>query len=224
LKINTPVFEKKIHTFSHDKKTTTTKAMAHYYPGDKIPTETGDYFLILNIEGNFITVKRKTGIPFTLSIYNFLLKHRPEFALKEIGKRNFRCSKISEIEEIEEMMPKKPKVLPPAKKTFCSYHEAKKWVMENIVPIGVNSSNRWFEYCSGRDYADAPKLPSVIPRDPAKQYRDTGWVTWKDFFRIEKESSTDRKKRKEVGVSGFYLRYGKKDAIGDFNENELIHF
>jgi hypothetical protein len=54
-----------------------------------------------------------------------------------------------------------------------SYIEVKQWVQSNL---NVKSIKDW------RLYVKTHTLPDFIPRDPAKKYKNNGWVSWGDFL------------------------------------------
>ena len=54
-----------------------------------------------------------------------------------------------------------------------SYIEVKQWVQSTLK---VKSINQWLRYIKNND------LPDFIPRDPAKKYKNNGWVSWGDFL------------------------------------------
>jgi len=63
------------------------------------------------------------------------------------------------------------------------YDESKKWICENLVPIGINNSINWYKYLSG-EFTNAPQLPNGIPKHPQHIYKHKGWRGWKIFFDI----------------------------------------
>jgi len=56
------------------------------------------------------------------------------------------------------------------KKNFRSYKDAKKWASSLKI-----TWVKWQKLCKEN------KIPSDIPRDPAKSYKNKGWTSWGDF-------------------------------------------
>lgn len=68
-----------------------------------------------------------------------------------------------------------------------SYSLAKKWVKENLIPIGVNSSRKFLIYKNTIN-----KLPKHFPRRPDEYFGNRGfWKGWSDFF--SKKNGNKRK-------------------------------
>lgn len=64
---------------------------------------------------------------------------------------------------------------------WMPYQQAKQWVQENLLPIGINTSSQWREYVEGR--LNAPVIPLDIPKKPDHVYsRGKGWEGWGAFF------------------------------------------
>lgn len=98
-------------------------------------------------------------------------------------------------------------------RTFWTYEDAKKWVKENLVPIGINNSNKWnYEYIKGL-IKDAPVLPKQIPNYPPSVYKNKGWKGWGEFFgtgRVKhgktKESEKPNIEKKEIDIETALFR------------------
>jgi hypothetical protein len=59
-----------------------------------------------------------------------------------------------------------------------SYSLAKKWVEENLLPIGIDSVRKFEAYKRAGNY-----LPSKFPRKPSDHFKRKGtWKGWVDFF------------------------------------------
>lgn len=57
---------------------------------------------------------------------------------------------------------------------FYSYEDAKKWVLTNLVPKGINTTPKFHKV--------ATDLPKFIPTNPNVAYKDKGWNGWSKFF------------------------------------------
>jgi len=59
-----------------------------------------------------------------------------------------------------------------------SYNLAQQWVIENLVPIGVNSARKFARY-----KRTINRLPTHFPRRPDDYFASRGsWKGWNDFF------------------------------------------
>jgi hypothetical protein len=56
------------------------------------------------------------------------------------------------------------------------FAEARAWARG----LGLRGRREWLVYGAGR-LVGKPPMPSDIPRDPAKVYRETGWISWGDW-------------------------------------------
>jgi len=62
-----------------------------------------------------------------------------------------------------------------------SYSLAKKWASDNLTPLGINTSKKYFKYKQDGGY-----LPKNFPRIPHEYYKNRGvWINWKDFLGVE---------------------------------------
>ncbi len=72
---------------------------------------------------------------------------------------------------------RKDKVWKTNRAKFISYEEARKWIIENLTTLGINSSSK---------YEKNKKLtPNNIPNYPMDFYRKEGWISWKHWFGLE---------------------------------------
>jgi hypothetical protein len=58
------------------------------------------------------------------------------------------------------------------KHTFCSFRDAKKFVQI----LKLKNKTQWIQYCKSN------KLPSDIPSNPNRTYKNKGWISWGDFL------------------------------------------
>jgi hypothetical protein len=59
-------------------------------------------------------------------------------------------------------------------KSYRPYSEMKAWVQENLVPLGINTFTKWFEY-RRNEIENAPVLPDNFRTDPSKYEDFEGW-------------------------------------------------
>lgn len=69
-------------------------------------------------------------------------------------------------------------VFPKKDTKFAPYKEQRKWVIENLVPIGIDGHKKFIAYLKGH-YPDAPELPDWVRKSPQK---DSDFVSYNDFF------------------------------------------
>jgi superfamily II DNA or RNA helicase len=87
------------------------------------------------------------------------------------------------------------------------YDEAVKWVLVNLVPIGINSVTKWKKYISG-NIDNAPILPVGIAKYPDCVYRDRGWDGWNDWFGMVKKIRIKWTKERCIEDAKKYERSG----------------
>jgi len=63
-------------------------------------------------------------------------------------------------------------------KTFLNYKEAKKYVQENLVPLGIDTITKYRKY---------KKIPNFLPKVPYDTYKNKGWIDSSDFFGTNKQ-------------------------------------
>lgn len=69
-----------------------------------------------------------------------------------------------------------------------TYNLAKKWVQNNLVPKGIDSSRKYYDYKQIKGY-----LPKHFPRYPRDFFEKRGtWKGWKDFFGVEDQIGKSR--------------------------------
>jgi hypothetical protein len=90
-----------------------------------------------------------------------------------------------------------------------SYEEAKKFVQENIVPLGINTLKKY------RSQIDL--VPDFLPANPDMFYKNSGWISSRDFFgKGEHMQLTSEISKKENSVVS--ILDGKKGYIQSSNK------
>lgn len=69
------------------------------------------------------------------------------------------------------------------KKAFISYQDAKEWVKNHLLPLGIDSFSKYFDWLKNRQ--DILEKPKGLPTSPNKIYADE-WEGWDVFFGKEK--------------------------------------
>jgi superfamily II DNA or RNA helicase len=89
---------------------------------------------------------------------------------------------------------------------YWSYEEAKKWVAENLVPLGIDSFIKWGAYMRN-EYSDAPLRPIGMPSDLKKIPQWQGYDLffgkqkyYKDWLTYE-EAKIEAQKVAKLGVN-----------------------
>lgn len=73
---------------------------------------------------------------------------------------------------------------------YLTYNEARKWMIKNLVTLGINTTRLWKKYLKG-EIKGAPNFPRNIPKSPDQYYKNNGWVNWYAWF--DKNKKTKQK-------------------------------
>jgi predicted helicase len=145
--------------------------------------------LIESLEDEVIKESDFTGL-FNVLITLSMMDERVLCEVKELGSKSKSAAKKSNILEVvipEINVSIKNKINQLVDKVFLNvwnknnrtsflpYEEAKKWVRDNLVPLGINSMNIWVK--------NTHNIPFNIPKAPCPYYAKTGeWNNWGDWF------------------------------------------
>jgi RNA polymerase sigma factor (sigma-70 family) len=81
------------------------------------------------------------------------------------------------------------------KKGYLPYKQAREWVINTLVPMGIDSQSKFYEYIHGKDGAGKRELPPGIPRAPVDVYSKIGvWEGWPQYFGRKNVYQDGRKK------------------------------
>lgn len=89
-----------------------------------------------------------------------------------------------------------------------SYKLAKGWILDNLIPKGINSSRKFEAYKRSGGY-----LPSNFPRKPDEYFKKNSvWLGWTDFF--SKSTSQGEKKYSNYAQAAVQCRrHGIQNSI-----------
>jgi hypothetical protein len=77
--------------------------------------------------------------------------------------------------------------MPFKKKNFLPFNKARAIVIKESDRLGINSNDKWFEYCkSGDKREDIPTSPSYV-------YKNKGWISFRHWLGLSRTSGTSKK-------------------------------